>query len=151
MEDTSLVDDKINLAILYFKSQNYEKALSTYNVLINQLKNLPRSTIKQIRKSYNLLETPLVGPAIHPKLGSLLDQRAATYEKLNQLASALKDGRELIKLEPIGCKGYLRTGKILYSLDKKWRHTNVIKKDYTLSRKASRIIILLYRKNYLRR
>lgn len=119
MEDTSLVDDKINLAILYFKLQNYEKALSTYNVLINQLKNLPRSTIKQIRKSYNLLETPLVGPAIHPKLGSLLDQRAATYEKLNQLASALKDGRELIKLEPIGCKGYLRTGKILYSLDKK--------------------------------
>lgn len=119
MTDTSLIEDKIKLAILYFKSQDFEKALGAYNVLINQLKNLPRSTIKQIRKSYNLLETPIIGPTIHPKLGSLLDQRAATFEKLNQPASALKDGRELIKLEPIGCKGYLRTGKILYSLDKK--------------------------------
>ena len=119
MTDLKLIEDKSKLAILYFKSQEYEKALGTYNVLINQLKNLPKSTIRQIRKDNNLQESPIVGPTIHPKLGSLIDQRAATYEKLGQIASALKDGRELTKLEPIGCKGYLRTGKLLLGMNKK--------------------------------
>lgn len=119
MSDQKLLEDKSQLAILYFKSQEYEKALGTYNVLINQLKNLPKSTIKQIRKDNNLLESPIIGPIIHPKLGSLLDQRAATYEKLGQVVSALKDGKELTKLEPIGCKGYLRTGKLLVGMNKK--------------------------------
>ena len=38
MTDLKLIEDKSKLAILYFKSQEYEKALGTYNVLINQLK-----------------------------------------------------------------------------------------------------------------
>ena len=38
---------------------------------------------------------------------------------MGQIASALKDGRELTKLEPIGCKGYLRTGKLLLGMNKK--------------------------------
>ncbi|RCK67743.1 Protein DIA2 [Candida viswanathii] len=118
MTDLKLIEDKSKLAILYFKSQEYEKALSTYNVLINKLKNLPKSTVRQVRKDNNLRESPVVGPTIHPKLGSLLDQRAATYEKLGQVASALKDSRELTKLEPIGCKGYLRTGRLLQGMDK---------------------------------
>ncbi|KAL6450817.1 DIA2 Protein DIA2 [Candida maltosa Xu316] len=72
-----------------------------------------------VNSMYNLQESAVVGPTNHPKLGSLIDQRAATYEKLGQNASALKDGKELIKLEPISCKGYLRTGKLLSGMNKK--------------------------------
>ncbi|KAL9000977.1 MAG: hypothetical protein Q9169_000461 [Polycauliona sp. 2 TL-2023] len=49
---------------------------------------------------------------------SVLDCRAATYEKLGDLHTALKDGRRMILDYPTDCAGYLRTGKILQLLDK---------------------------------
>lgn len=114
--DATLVSDKIDLATLYFKTKEYKKALGIYNDLISRLTKLPARLIKQIRLDRKLGETPVVGPSIHPQLGSLVDQRAATYEKLGLLERALKDGEMLLKLEPIGCKGYLRQGKILLAL-----------------------------------
>ncbi|KAI0999099.1 hypothetical protein K3495_g9094 [Podosphaera aphanis] len=42
-----------------------------------------------------------------------LDSRAATYEKLENLHLALKDGRTMIQTMPNVSKGYLRTGKVL--------------------------------------
>ncbi|PVH80762.1 hypothetical protein DL98DRAFT_515158 [Cadophora sp. DSE1049] len=42
-----------------------------------------------------------------------LDSRAATYEKLEQLMPALRDGKTMIEMKPKMSKGYLRTGKIL--------------------------------------
>ncbi|KAL8713315.1 MAG: hypothetical protein Q9220_002514 [cf. Caloplaca sp. 1 TL-2023] len=49
---------------------------------------------------------------------SLLDSRAATYEKLGDLQAALKDGRRMISNYKQRSDGYLRTGKILKLLDK---------------------------------
>ncbi|KAI4279457.1 MAG: hypothetical protein LQ337_000268 [Flavoplaca oasis] len=49
---------------------------------------------------------------------SVLDCRAATYEKLGDLHAALKDGRRMISDYKTDCAGYLRTGKILQLLDK---------------------------------
>ncbi|KAL8850609.1 MAG: hypothetical protein Q9221_004479 [Calogaya cf. arnoldii] len=49
---------------------------------------------------------------------SVLDCRAATYEKLGDLHAALKDGRRMISEYKTDCAGYLRTGKILQLLDK---------------------------------
>ncbi|KAI4265677.1 MAG: hypothetical protein L6R38_009247 [Xanthoria sp. 2 TBL-2021] len=49
---------------------------------------------------------------------SVLDCRAATYEKLGDLHTALKDGRRMISDYKTDCAGYLRTGKILQLLDK---------------------------------
>ncbi|KAL8882524.1 MAG: hypothetical protein Q9198_000492 [Flavoplaca austrocitrina] len=49
---------------------------------------------------------------------SVLDCRAATYEKLGDLHAALKDGRRMISGYKTDCAGYLRTGKILQLLDK---------------------------------
>lgn len=114
--DPTLVNDKIELATLYFKTNEYKKALAIYNDLINCLTKLPPKIIKQIRVERKLLEIPIVGPSIHPQLGSIVDQRAATYEKLDLLEKALKDGQLLLKLDPLGCKGYLRQGKILLLL-----------------------------------
>ncbi|KAL8653094.1 MAG: hypothetical protein Q9226_003987 [Calogaya cf. arnoldii] len=49
---------------------------------------------------------------------SVLDCRAATYEKLGDLHAALRDGRRMISEYKTDCAGYLRTGKILQLLDK---------------------------------
>lgn len=112
--DRHQLDDKLQLAILYFRSGDYDKALRLYNDLYTNLTKLPMDIVRTIRTNeYNLNSKPLVGPTIHPRLGSIIDQRAATYEKLGQHEMALKDGQMLILLEPISCKGYLRTGKLL--------------------------------------
>lgn len=42
-----------------------------------------------------------------------LNHRAATFEKLDQLQSALKDAKEMLELKPELSKGYLRCGKVL--------------------------------------
>ena len=47
-----------------------------------------------------------------PDVG-MLDVRAATFEKLNDLQSALKDARMMIKLAKADPRGYLRAGKAL--------------------------------------
>lgn len=112
--DRHQLDDKLQLAILYFRSGDYDKALRLYNDLYTNFTKLPMDIVRTIRTNeYNLNSKPLVGPTIHPRLGSIIDQRAATYEKLGQHEMALKDGQMLILLEPISCKGYLRTGKLL--------------------------------------
>ncbi|CUM56228.1 uncharacterized protein AC631_03652 [Debaryomyces fabryi] len=117
--DQETINDKLNLAILYFKSSAYEKALNLYNELILNCQSYSIDELKLIRRNiYNLNETPPVGPIVHPKLGSLLDQRAATNEKLGQLDKSLKDGEKLIKCEPISCKGYLRVAKVLLIMEK---------------------------------
>lgn len=43
---------------------------------------------------------------------TLLDCRAATYEKLGDLSAALSDAKNIIKLAPKQSRGYLRAGKI---------------------------------------
>ncbi|KAA8565275.1 hypothetical protein EYC84_011000 [Monilinia fructicola] len=42
-----------------------------------------------------------------------LDHRAATFEKLDLLQSALRDAKEMLELKPELSKGYLRCGKVL--------------------------------------
>jgi len=47
----------------------------------------------------------------------LLDNRAATHEKLGNLDVALKDGRAMIEMSQGEVQGYLRTGKVLQQKD----------------------------------
>lgn len=49
---------------------------------------------------------------------SLLDNRAAAYEKLDDVQSALKDARTTIRLHEQDASGYLRAGKILQKMEK---------------------------------
>lgn len=113
-QEQDLINDKLNLAVLYFKSKEFTKALKQYDDLYKDLTRYTVSQLRDIRRNdFNLSEESLMGPTIHPKLPSVLDQRAATYEKLNNLENSLKDANRLIKYEPISCKGYLRAGKIL--------------------------------------
>ncbi|KAI9682944.1 MAG: hypothetical protein M1829_006380 [Trizodia sp. TS-e1964] len=48
----------------------------------------------------------------------LLDNRAATHEKLGNLVLALRDGKKMIDREGSNPKGYLRAGKILVRMEK---------------------------------
>lgn len=111
-----LVNDKTELALLYYRSGDFHKALATYSECIGILSNLPPETIKSIRVSrFGLSQNPIMGPLVHPQLGNILDQRSATYQKLSDSTKALEDARLLVKIEPISCKGYLRVGKLLIS------------------------------------
>lgn len=49
---------------------------------------------------------------------SLYDNRAATYDKLKDYNAAVKDGREMIKLDKKDVKGYLRTASVLEKMEK---------------------------------
>ncbi|KAI9858902.1 MAG: hypothetical protein M1813_007204 [Trichoglossum hirsutum] len=58
----------------------------------------------------------------------ILDNRAATYEKLGDLKSALSDARHMLQLEKSNAQGYLRAGKILQLLSRKDDATSVYKR-----------------------
>lgn len=134
--DEELLKDKITLLVLYFKGEEYDKSLKTCNELIRELSLISSVTAKKIRvQSYGLNELPLIGPVVHPKLGTLLDYRAATYEKLGDLSRALIDAETLVKTEPIGCKGYLRSGKILVLMNRDVEAYRILQKGiYTIEK-----------------
>lgn len=113
MSQQELIDDKLSLAVLYFKAKDYRKALRLYDGLVRDLTRPTASQLRQLRVASGLVENPVVGKLVHPKLTAVLDQRAATHEKLEDMPSALEDASTIIRYEPISCKGYLRAGKIL--------------------------------------
>ena len=70
--------------------------------------------LKQYEKA---LETLSQGIDAFPTVG-LYDHRAATYDKLQNHNAAVKDGREMIKLDKKDLKGYLRTASVLEKMEK---------------------------------
>ncbi|KAF2713830.1 hypothetical protein K504DRAFT_462316 [Pleomassaria siparia CBS 279.74] len=75
----------------YYKQKQYEKAIEAF--------------------------TNGIEAATSPSL-SLFDHRAASYDKLAKYSSAVKDGREMIKMDKQNVKGYLRTGSVLEKMNK---------------------------------
>ncbi|KAJ9668473.1 hypothetical protein H2201_001521 [Coniosporium apollinis] len=53
----------------------------------------------------------------NPEVG-LMDNRAATFEKLENLEAALLDGKRMIQLGKKDVRGYLRSGKVLQKMQK---------------------------------
>ncbi|KAI9719220.1 MAG: hypothetical protein M1812_003550 [Candelaria pacifica] len=74
-----------------YRQKNYEAALEAFTAAIAKSNDAPTS---------------------------ILDNRAATYEKLGDLSLALGDGKRMIQHEKMGSRAYLRTGKILMKMDK---------------------------------
>ncbi|CAO2658018.1 Nn.00g072780.m01.CDS01 [Neocucurbitaria sp. VM-36] len=70
--------------------------------------------LKQYEKAIDVLTQ---GIEAAPTLG-LYDHRAATYDKLKDFNAAVKDGREMIKLDKREVKGYLRTASVLEKMEK---------------------------------
>ena len=70
--------------------------------------------LKQYEQAIDVLTQ---GIEAAPTLG-LYDHRAATYDKLKDFNAAVKDGREMIKLDKKEVKGYLRTASVLEKMEK---------------------------------
>ena len=70
--------------------------------------------LKQYDKA---IETLSQGIEASPTVG-LYDHRAAAYDKLGDFNNAVKDGREMIKLDKKEIKGYLRTASVLEKMEK---------------------------------
>lgn len=49
---------------------------------------------------------------------SLFDHRAAAYDRMEDYNAAVKDGREMIRLDKQDVKGYFRTANILEKMEK---------------------------------
>lgn len=106
------IEESLVRAVALFKQAQYRQALEQYNALVRRLETSPRAALAA-RVQCGLTPHPLVGPTVHPRLGAVLDQRAATHEKLGDLGRALADSERLIAAEPLSCKGYLRAAKCL--------------------------------------
>jgi F-box/TPR repeat protein Pof3 len=91
MERTMSSEEYQALGRTYYKRQQYGKAVAAFTEAIEAK---VRPTVDQY------------------------DQRAASFEKLKNYNAALKDGREMIKVDKQDIKGYLRTGSILQKVNK---------------------------------
>ncbi|KAG7194271.1 uncharacterized protein KQ657_004998 [Scheffersomyces spartinae] len=136
---SSELELRLQRSIALFKQKNYADALTEYTELIQTVNEIPIPQIKKLRVSlYNLLETPVFGPVVHPRIGTLLDGRAATLEKLGQYDLALQSATKITTLEPLSCKGYIRVGKILQLLERKEEAYKVYQKGLYLIKRAQK-------------
>lgn len=75
----------------YYKLRQYDKALETFT------------------KGIETCQKPTL---------NLYDYRAATYDKLERFSDAVKDGREMIRMQKSDVKGYLRAASVLEKMGK---------------------------------
>jgi len=98
------VSELQELAQAQYKRKEYKQALATLNEALKTVSN---------------------------PTASLLDNRAAVHEKLDNLNSALKDARTTIKLHERDVTGYLRAGKLLQKMDKHQVALEIYKRGLT--------------------
>ncbi|GME78311.1 unnamed protein product [Ambrosiozyma monospora] len=97
-----------------FQNGHYTKALKIFSKAITSILDQHRASKAQGKGKY------------HSGYSSLLDYRAACYEKLNKLSYVLIDSERLIELYPYNCKGYLRTAKIHKLMNEPKKSYNVL-------------------------
>ena len=100
MTRTLSPEDYQELGKSYYKLKQYEKAIEAFTNGI-EASVIPTST--------------------------LYDYRAATFEKLADYSSAIKDGRLTIRTHKQDVKGYLRTASALQKMDKLDTALNIYK------------------------
>jgi tetratricopeptide (TPR) repeat protein len=83
---------------------------------------------KKFKESIALFTRAL---ALNPAHPTLLDCRAASYEKIDQLDLALRDAKSIIQIAPTESRGYLRAGKVLALQQKYDTAMNVYKRALT--------------------
>lgn len=119
METKDVVTEALKVGIRHFQAQNYETLLKVFTKAIELARNYDEQDLKDIGMV-----------KYHSKLPVLLDSRALTFEKLRRYKQAGKDGEDLIELDPLDCKGYLRVCKILLLMDLKIEAYKVLSKGF---------------------
>jgi len=98
---------------------------------VNELQELARAQYRRKEYKYALITLNHALETEDNPSASLLDNRAAVYEKLDNLNSALKDARTTIKLHESNVTGYLRAGKLLQMMDKHQVALDIYKRGIT--------------------
>ncbi|SCU85592.1 LAFA_0D16578g1_1 [Lachancea sp. 'fantastica'] len=120
MSSEDAVEKALELGILYFKHDNFKDAQSLFTKALKLAVSYDEKKLEELRLSHGLSKRPLsgFGELVHPRLVKLLDNRAASWEKLGDLRKALKDACRCVRFEPYNLKSYLRRGKILQKMGK---------------------------------
>lgn len=120
MTDVDLVGRALELGTTYFKSEDFFKANQLFTKAIELARSYSDEELENLRLRSGLPKRCVNGQGKpwHPKYVKLLDNRAASWEKLGKLDKALKDAKNMIRIEPHDLKCYIRCGKILQKLNK---------------------------------
>lgn len=148
MSSVDVIASALEVGNKQFRLQKYDESVKVYSKAIVLADSLDQNAITKLRKSSGLSERPAyLKPgecAHHPKLLTLLDNRAAAYEKLKNYYSAIQDSQRAISLEPFNAKGYIRMGKLMHLMKKDKKAYEVYSKgvqriEYGLSKHGIKI------------
>ncbi|KAG0671882.1 hypothetical protein C6P45_004757 [Maudiozyma exigua] len=119
MSGTS-VDRAIELGTKYFKLEDYENAKNVFIKTIKLVNICSDEDVIKLRKSLGLTAHVFVKVGdknekrvVHPRYIKLLDNLSASWEKLNEVAKALRVADKMIEKESYNLKGYIRRGILL--------------------------------------
>lgn len=117
MEDT-VIDKALDLGTTYFRNESYEKAKELFRKALDLARSYDEKELIVLRERQGLARYTVPEPdkhckVYHPMYVRLLDNLAATYEKLNDLKRALKCAQTMVDADPYNLKCYIRLGKIL--------------------------------------
>lgn len=118
MDDT-IVDKALELGTKYFRNENYNKAKELFRKAVDLARSYDEQNLVTLRERCGLSKYSF-GSTVngntkvyHPKYVRLLDNLAATYEKLGELSKALNYAEKMARIEPFNLKCYIRLGKVL--------------------------------------
>ncbi|AMD21043.1 HEL238Cp [Eremothecium sinecaudum] len=117
---SDLVDRTLELGIKWFKCEEYKKAISLFSKALHLAGSYTDEELKERRVLAGLPRVCLHDSSkfYHPRYLTLLDCKAACWERLNNLDKALLDATYMIKVDAYNLKGYIRKGKILQKLER---------------------------------
>ncbi|AEY96449.1 FADR230Wp [Eremothecium gossypii FDAG1] len=113
-----IIDRSLELGIQCFQGEDYKGAAELFSKSLQLARSYTDRSLEGIREKVGLPKRCLHDPSrvYHPRYLVLLDNRAATWEKLNKLDRALADAAYMITVDAYNLKGYIRRGKVLQKL-----------------------------------
>ncbi|SCV06202.1 LANO_0H24344g1_1 [Lachancea nothofagi CBS 11611] len=120
MSNDDTIERALELGVVYFKNEDFRNAQNLFTKALKLALSYEKPDLEKIRLSQGLTKRPVegMGELVHPRLVKLLDNRAATWEKMGDLQKALKDADRCVRFEPFNLRCYLRRGKILQKQEK---------------------------------
>ncbi|QLQ81977.1 hypothetical protein HG537_0G02310 [Torulaspora globosa] len=140
MEET-VIDKALDLGTTYFRNQSYDKAKELFRKALELARSYDEKELIVLREGLGLPRYTVPEPnkhckVYHPMYVRLLDNLAATYEKLNDLKRALRSAQMMIEADPYNLKCYIRVGKILQKQSKDKDAYNVYVQGLRKAREA---------------
>lgn len=116
--EESVIDKALDLGVTYFRNEHYVKARDIFRKALELASSYSNEELIHLRATHGLRKFMVPEPeknsrVYHPKYVRLLDNMAATYEKLGNLHKALQYARKMTEVDPYNLKCYVRLGKVL--------------------------------------